>query len=331
MYQTPYHEGSLEKQSFLVTGGAGFIGSHLVEYLLKFNAGKVRVLDNFITGRKSNIDKFFSNPNFELIEGDTRDLNICKKACKGMKFVAHQAALGSVPRSVIDPITTNAINADGFLNILEAAKQEKVQRIVYASSSSVYGDEKTLPKKETKTGNPLSPYAVTKVTNELYANVFSDIYKMEIAGLRYFNVFGPRQDPSGPYAAVVPIFIQNTLEGKTVNVHGDGMQTRDFTFVENAVQANVRALLNTNVMEKHEVFNIGCGDNYTINDLCNFISDELAINMIIEHQPSRKGDIKDSLANISKAETMIGYHPKFDLKSGLKHTVNFYKEQAIEK
>ncbi|HAB89067.1 MAG TPA: LPS biosynthesis protein WbpP, partial [Bacteroidetes bacterium] len=265
MYSESFHSGeNIEEYSFLITGGAGFIGSHIVEYLMHHGAKKVRVLDNLLTGNIENLQPYLNHPNFEFIEGDINDLATCHKACEGMDFLSHQAALGSVPRSIKDPIRTNHINIDGFLNIMVAAKESSIQRVVYASSSSVYGDEKTLPKTEQRVGTPLSPYAVSKKCNELYAGVFGLAYGMKIIGLRYFNVFGPRQDPNGPYAAVIPIFIDRSLENEEVYIDGDGLQTRDFTFVANAVQANIRSLFTEDTDAFGKVYNIAYGERFSI-------------------------------------------------------------------
>ena len=243
MYETPFHAGSLADRAFLVTGGAGFIGSNLVEYLLRHGAGRVRVLDNFSNGFRKNLRAFEGNPAFELLEGDIRDQDACHRACAGMDVVLHQAALGSVPRSINDPVTSNDVNVGGFVQMLVAAKDAGVQRFVYAAFSSTYGDSPHLPKVEDRIGRPLSPYAVTKYANELYADVFAQTYGMQIIGLRYFNIFGPRQDPNGAYAAVIPLFIDALLKDEAPTLNGDGRQTRDFTFVENCVQANIRAAL----------------------------------------------------------------------------------------
>src|SRR5690554_6703142 len=252
MYQNPYHKQDLSTLNFLVTGGAGFIGSNLVAYLLKHGAKKVRVLDDFSNGYRENLKEFESNPAFELMEGDIRDLETCKQAMADIDYVSHQAALGSVPRSINDPITTNDVNISGFLNMLVACRDAKVKRMIYAASSSTYGDHSGLPKVEEQIGNPLSPYAVTKYVNELYASVFSKTYDFHTIGLRYFNVFGPKQNPHGPYAAVIPLFIEAALKQEAASINGDGETSRDFTFVENAVQANVKALLEENI-NQHDV------------------------------------------------------------------------------
>ena len=325
MYENKYHETDIEDKKFLVTGGAGFIGSHIVAYLLKNNAGLVRVLDNLITGNYRNIQEWENHPNFEFIEGDITDTATCIHACEGMDYLSHQAALGSVPRSIKDPARTNATNVDGFLNMMIAAKECKIKKVVFASSSSVYGTEKGLPKYEDKIGDPLSPYAVSKYTNELYAKVFGLSYGMKIIGLRYFNVFGPRQDPKGPYAAVIPIFIDKLKSETPVYIDGDGEQTRDFTFVENAVQANVRAMLCDNEAAFNQVYNIAYGENYSVNYLYNSIRESLGSKQDAIHRDTREGDVRNSLANISKAETLLGYKPLFSFKDGLPITIESYK------
>jgi UDP-N-acetylglucosamine 4-epimerase len=251
-----FHKEDLSKISFLVTGGAGFIGSHIAEYLLKNNAGKVRVLDNMANGFFSNLEVLNAYNGFEFIEGDIRNLETCRKACEGINYVSHQAALGSVPRSIKNPSDTNAVNVGGFVNILKAAVENKVKQFVYASSSSVYGDELSSPKKENKTGNCLSPYAVSKKADEMYADVFSKIYNIPVLGFRYFNIFGPRQDPDGPYAAVIPLFVKAIMENTSAFINGDGEQSRDFTFVENAVQANIKGMLTNNEEAKNKVYNV---------------------------------------------------------------------------
>lgn len=327
MYDTPYHNEDLGQYSFLVTGGAGFIGSNLVEYLLKYGAKKVRVLDNFSTGSHQNIEEFEDNQAFELIEGDIRDLETCRRAVDGIDYVSHQAALGSVPRSIDDPITSNEVNVSGFLNMLVAARDSKsLKRMVYAASSSTYGDSPELPKVEDRIGNPLSPYAVTKYVNELYASVFSRVYGLHTIGLRYFNVFGPKQNPKGPYAAVIPLFIKAAIEGKAPTINGDGETSRDFTFVENAVQANVKALLNTSGLEQHEVVNVACGDQTTLNHLWRIISTLRNSNEPINalYGPERKGDVKHSLACVSKSNVLFGYEPLIKIERGLKETYRFY-------
>ena len=329
MYQTPYHTQDLSQYSFLVTGGAGFIGSNLVGYLLKFKAKKVRVLDNLATGFSANLSEFRDHPAFEFMEGDIRDLATCKAAMKGMDYVSHQAALGSVPRSINDPITSNEVNVSGFLNILVAQKESStVKRLVYAASSSTYGDSKNLPKVEDVIGNPLSPYAVTKLVNELYANVFYTTYGTATIGLRYFNVFGPKQSPNGAYAAVIPLFMQALKDGKAPTMNGDGEQTRDFTFVANAVQANVRAFFASEASE-NEVFNVACGTRISLNALWSDLQEISATQMDANFGPERAGDVRDSLANIDKAKTLLGYDPEFMVKEGLALTWNeFTKARA---
>ena len=326
MYHQPYHKKDLSSFHFLVTGGAGFIGSNIVEYLLKYGAGKVRLLDNFSTGTIDNVREFLGNPSFELIEGDIRDLNTCQRAVEGMDFVSHQAALGSVPRSIDDPITSNEVNVSGFLNMLVAAKKSGVTKMVYAASSSTYGDSPDLPKVEEKIGNPLSPYAITKYVNELYASVFSQQYGFHTIGLRYFNVFGPRQNPQGPYAAVIPLFITAALQHNTTYINGDGETSRDFTFVENAVQANIKALLSTGINE-HEVVNIAFGERTTLNELWERITGLLGMNLKPKYRDFRAGDVKHSLASINKAKELIGYEPLVSVKEGLKTSVDWYKRR----
>jgi UDP-N-acetylglucosamine 4-epimerase len=321
-----FHTKDISTSSFLVTGGAGFIGSHITEYLLKNGAGRVRVLDNLSTGLEKNIKLFEGNPAFEFIEGDIRNAETCRLACEGMDYVNHQAALGSVPRSIKDPVATNEVNLSGFVNMLTAAKDAGVKAFVYASSSSVYGDEPNLPKREERTGNLLSPYAVTKMGNELYAAVFARQYGIRLAGLRYFNVFGPRQDPNGPYAAVIPLFVSGIMNGMPVYINGDGNQTRDFTYVDNAVQANIRALLNDNEQAFGQVYNIAVGENFTVNFLYNSIRDILGAHHAPTYREPRSGDIRDSLADISKANQLLGYQPAFRFPEGLEKTVAYFKE-----
>jgi UDP-N-acetylglucosamine/UDP-N-acetylgalactosamine 4-epimerase len=328
MYEQKFHDADLSNSRFLVTGGAGFIGSNIVEYLLINNAGKVRVLDNFSTGSHENIQPFLSNPAFELIEGDIRDLETCRRAVDGIDYVSHQAALGSVPRSINDPITSNEVNVSGFLNMLVAARDAGIRKMVYAASSSTYGDHPGLPKFEDKIGNPLSPYAVTKFVNELYANVFSSTYDFHAMGLRYFNVFGPRQNPKGPYAAVIPLFIESALKNEAPFINGDGETSRDFTFVENAVQANIRGLL-TEGITKHEVVNIAFGERTTLNELWSDITSLAGISLAPVYRDSRKGDVKHSLANIDKAAGLIGYSPDVSVKKGLSVAFDWYRQNLM--
>ena len=324
MYNNKYHEEDLSNYSFLVTGGAGFIGSNLIEYLLKYNVKKVRILDNFSNGHMKNIAPFLEDERCELIVGDIRDLKICQQAMEGINYVLHQAALGSVPRSINDPLTSNEVNVNGFLNVLQAAKgEESVRKMVYAASSSTYGDSEILPKREDVIGKPLSPYAVTKYVNELYADVYSKTYNFHTAGLRYFNVFGPRQDPKGAYAAVIPLFMDGALSNKEVMINGDGGQTRDFTFIENVVQANIKAAFSK--AESHQVYNVAVGERISINNLWNIIKNATNTKTIIEHRASRVGDVRDSLANIDKAQKELGYQPLFKLKEGLEKALDWYK------
>lgn len=332
MYEIPYHEGNLSDKTFLVTGGAGFIGSNIVEYLLKYGAKTVRVLDNFSTGSHQNIDEFKSSSAFELIEGDIRDSDTCHRAVRGIDYVTHQAALGSVPRSVNDPITTNEVNVGGFLKMLVAARDAQVKRFIYAASSSTYGDLEELPKVESRIGNPISPYAVTKYVNELYAAVFSTIYNFHTVGLRYFNIFGPKQNPQGPYAAVIPLFIQAALRGEPPFINGDGETSRDFTFVENAIQVNIKALLSKSI-QKHEVINVACGQRTTLNDLWEIIRVITSKDLKVKYQDARIGDVRHSLADISKAKELMHYQPIFSVKSGLEisfqwYTRNFYSKDG---
>ena len=327
MYEHNYHSADLSGSSFLITGGAGFIGSHIVEYLLKKGAAKVRVLDNYSTGSADNLVAFQKNSSFEMIEGDICDLETCKKALQGIDFLTHQAALGSVPRSINDPIKTNEVNVTGFLNVLVAARDSNIKRMVYAASSSTYGDHDGLPKEEGKIGNPLSPYAVTKYINELYAGVFSRTYEFHTIGMRYFNVFGPRQNPKGPYAAVIPLFIKAALENEPASINGDGETSRDFTFVENVVQANIRALFAP--LENHEIVNVACGSMTSLNKLWKIISTNLSVNLDPVYAPQRTGDIKHSLASIKKAHALFGYEPIIEMNEGLKETIEWGKENMV--
>lgn len=329
LYHTPYHQVDLSQYKFLVTGGAGFIGSNLVEYLIRFNAGHIRVLDNLSNGYYDNIKEFTKLSNFEFINGDIRDLDTCCNAVNGIDFISHQAALGSVPRSINDPILTNEVNISGFLNMLVAAKgSSTIKQFVYAASSSTYGDSPDLPKVEGNEGNPLSPYAVTKLVNEIYADVFSKVYNFHTIGLRYFNVFGPKQNPDNPYAAVIPIFCKHFIEGTTPTVNGDGSTSRDFTFVENAVQANIRTLLKgfSSPIANHEVYNVACGDQISLNDMIMVLREISKQNLEVNYGPHRKGDINHSMASIDKIKAFCEYEPKFRFREGLEVVYNWYQK-----
>ena len=320
------------KKNILVTGGAGFIGSNLVEALLNDDrVGQVRVLDNLATGSMVNIQKFIENPRFELIEGDIRDFSTCLKACEGIDLISHQAALGSVPRSINDPLTTNAVNITGTLNVFTAAKETKISRIIYAASSSTYGDSPTLPKVEDKIGRPLSPYAVTKYVNELYAKVYGDLYGLEHIGLRYFNVFGPNQSPNGAYAAVIPLFMQAVLKNTPPTINGDGSVSRDFTYVGNAVQANLLALFTNNTEGVNQVYNVACGQSTTLLELFAHITDIANVDLKPVLGKDRLGDIKHSLADISKIQSKLGYEVKIPLHECLALTFNWYKASSIQR
>ncbi len=315
----------MEKNNILVTGGAGFIGSNLVEALLKDDrVNRVRVFDNLSTGFKKNIEEFEGNDKFEFVWGDIRDFNSCKKACEGMNLISHQAALGSVPRSIKDPLTTNAANITGTLNIFQAAIESGIKRVVFAASSSTYGDSKTLPKVEDKIGKPLSPYAVTKYVSELYADVFAKTYDFEYVGLRYFNVFGPKQDPNGAYAAVIPLFFKATLERKSPTINGDGSYSRDFTYVENAVQANIKGLFVENSEAVNQIYNIAFGERTTLNELWQYVQEAANINLKAKYGPNRAGDIPHSLADISKGKELLDYNPKVSVRQGLKKAYDYY-------
>ena len=326
MYDTPFHKADISKSTFLVTGGAGFIGSNIVEYLLKYNAKRVVVLDNLATGFEENIQSYLSLSNFHFIKGDICNMDDCHKACVGVDYVFHQAALGSVPRSIKDPIATHNVNATGFINVLIAARDAKVKRVVYASSSSVYGDSKVLPKVEHQIGKQLSPYAVSKMTNELYGEIFAKTYNMEIIGLRYFNIFGPRQNPKGEYAAAIPLFINALLNNEAPQINGDGEQTRDFTFVANAVQANVKAMFAENINTKGDVFNIAVGERVSLNQLVEILKKLIGTSIQQTYRAERAGDVRDSLADISKAKNAIGYQPQIKIEEGLKYTLAWFKQ-----
>ena len=325
MFEHTYHTTGLNKLSFLVTGGAGFIGSNIVGYLLKYGAKKVRVLDNLATGSMDNLYEYMEHPAFEFMEGDIRNIEDCKRAMAAIDYVSHQAALGSVPRSINDPVLSNDVNVGGFLNMLVAQNEsDTVKKMVYAASSSTYGDSPSLPKVEDVIGKPLSPYAVTKLVNELYADVFYKTYGTKTVGLRYFNVFGPKQSPTGAYAAVIPLFMQSLLDEKAPTMHGDGEQTRDFTYVENAVQANVRGMLSGDEAN-NEVVNIAYGNRISLNTLWGDLKEVSGIELQALYGPPRRGDVRDSLANIEKAKKLIGYDPQFSVAEGLKVTWEYFK------
>lgn len=320
----------MEKDSaILVTGGAGFIGSNLCEHLLK-KGHSVVCLDNFATGKPENIQHLFSNPSFKLIVGDIRNLEDCKKAVEGVDYILHEAALGSVPRSIKDPITTNEVNIGGFLNMLVTARDAKVKRFVYAASSSTYGDSQSLPKVEDVIGRPLSPYAVTKYVNELYADVFSKTYGMECIGLRYFNVFGRRQDPNGAYAAVIPLFVKKLMQHESPIINGDGEYSRDFTYIDNVILMNELALSTNNPDALNTIYNTAYGERTTLNQLVDYLKEFLSVydpeiaSIKIKHGPNRLGDIPHSLACIDKAKTLLNYAPQYSMRQGLKEAIDWY-------
>ena len=319
----------LTKKKILVTGGAGFIGSNLTEALLKLN-NEVICLDNFATGKKENITPFLTNPNYTLIEGDIRNISDCQLAVKGVDYVLHQAALGSVPRSIKDPITSNEVNVSGFLNMLTASRDSGVQRFIYAASSSTYGDSEALPKVEDEIGKPLSPYAITKYVNELYADVFSKTYDLETIGLRYFNVFGRKQDPNGAYAAVIPKFVSQFMAGESPVINGNGEFSRDFTYIDNVIQANLLAITTNNKEAINTVYNVAFGERNTLKDLVELLKKQLTEfdskikDIQVIYGPNRVGDIPHSLASIDKAKNLLAYNPQFSLEKGLKEAVSWY-------
>ena len=325
----------ISNKRILITGGAGFIGSNLCAYFLENN--EVICLDNFATGYRHNIDGFLSNPKFSLIEGDIRDFKTCENAVFGVDYVLHHAALGSVPRSINDPITSNEVNVSGFLNMLTASRNAKVKRFIYAASSSTYGDSEALPKVEDVIGKPLSPYAVTKYVNELYADVFSKTYGMETIGLRYFNVFGRNQDPNGAYAAVIPKFVAQFLNHESPVINGDGNFSRDFTYVDNVIQMNELAMLTENPRALNTVYNTAFGERTTLNELVSALKEFLSVydneiaNVSIIYGQNRIGDIPHSLASIEKAKELLNYQPKFSMKEGLKEAVKWYWNNLQEK
>ena len=317
----------ISQSSFLITGGAGFIGANLVELLLGLGAKKVRVLDNLSNGYYTNIEGFVGLPNFEFMEGDILDIETCRKAVAGMDYISHQAALGSVPRSVEDPVTSNEVNIGGHLNMLVAAKEShSLKRMVYAASSSSFGDSEALPKVEGNEGKPLSPYAVTKWVNELYGDVFSRVYGLHTIGLRYFNIFGPKQNPNNPYAAVIPLFMKAAMEGTSPKINGDGTNSRDFTFVQNALQANIKAMLDTEELSEHEVVNIAVGDRTNLVELWEAIAAAAGTDVQPVFGPPRAGDIPHSLASIEKAKGLFGYDPQFRLREGITITFDWFKK-----
>ena len=320
----------LTGKKIVVTGGAGFIGSNLCEVLLE-KKNTVICLDNFATGKRENLTQLLKNPNFTLIEGDIRNLQDCFKATTGVDYVLHQAALGSVPRSIKDPITSNDVNVGGFLNMLVACRDNGVKRFVYAASSSTYGDSKSMPKVEDVIGKPLSPYAVTKFVNELYADVFSKTYGLETIGLRYFNVFGRKQDPNGAYAAVIPKFVSQLMAGESPTINGDGNYSRDFTYIDNVIQANLLSLM-ADKKAINTVYNVAFGDRNTLNDLMGYLKEYLSefspeiAGIVVEHGPNRVGDIPHSHASVDKAKEFLKYDPQFSLQQGLKEAVKWYWE-----
>jgi UDP-N-acetylglucosamine 4-epimerase len=321
----------ISNTKILITGGAGFIGSNLCDALINLG-NRIVCLDNFSTGKMENIESLLYNPQFKLITGDIRNLDDCRKAVEGVDYVIQEAALGSVPRSINDPVTTNEVNIGGFLNMLVAARNAKVKRFVFAASSSTYGDSETLPKVEEVIGRPLSPYAITKYVNELYADVFSRVYGMEYIGLRYFNVFGRRQDPEGAYAAVIPLFVKQLMNHEPVIINGDGEYSRDFTYIDNVIQMNLLALTTKNPNALNTIYNTAFGDRTTLNQLVDYLKASLVgydpeISYIeIKHGPNRAGDIPHSLASIDKAKRLLGYDPKYNLRDGLKEAIHWYWE-----
>jgi UDP-N-acetylglucosamine/UDP-N-acetylgalactosamine 4-epimerase len=325
----------LKNKKLLITGGAGFIGSNLIEHFLKQN-NKIVCLDNFATGKEENIYPFKSNSDFKLITGDIRDIETCHRAVEGVDIVLHQAAMGSVPRSIKDPQTTNDVNISGFVNMLIATKEAGIKRFVYAASSSTYGDSATLPKVEGNIGKPLSPYAVTKYVNELYAGVFSDLYGIETIGLRYFNVFGRRQDPDGAYAAAIPKFIRLMIKYESPVIFGDGEQSRDFTYIENVIQANELAAEIENPAAINTVYNIAFGEATTVNNLVTSLKKNLSqfdpeiAKVQPIHGEIRTGDILHSLASIEKARNLLGYYPQFSIDAGLEKAIAWYWENLKE-
>ena len=319
----------LTNKRILITGGAGFIGSNLTEVLLE-KGNNVTCLDNFATGRRDNIAHLLSNPNYTFMEGDIRNLTDCRQSVKNVDYVLHQAALGSVPRSIKDPITSNDVNVGGFLNMLIASRDAGVKRFIYAASSSTYGDSESLPKVEETIGKPLSPYAITKYVNELYADVFSKTYGLETIGLRYFNVFGRKQDPNGAYAAVIPKFVSQFMAGESPIINGDGEYSRDFTYIDNVIQANILCMLTENKEAINTVYNVAFGERNTLNDLITYLKESLSEfdpkikDIQVAYGPNRVGDIPHSLASIDKAKNLLNYNPQYSLKKGLEEAIKWY-------
>ncbi|MUP46861.1 SDR family oxidoreductase [Gramella sp. BOM4] len=319
----------ISSSNVLVTGGAGFIGSNLCEKLLELGA-KVRCLDNFSTGHRKNLNAIMEHPNFEFFEGDIRDIETCQKAAKGIDYILHEAALGSVPRSLKDPITSNEVNVTGFLNMLVAARDNEVKRFVYAASSSTYGDSESLPKVEGKIGKPLSPYAITKYVNELYADIFKSAYNLDTIGLRYFNVFGRKQDPNGAYAAVIPKFVMQFMQHESPVINGDGTYSRDFTYIDNVIQMNLLAITSKDEKAVNQVYNTAVGDRTNLLELTQLLKKHLSeydseiLKVEIKHGPNRPGDIPHSLASVEKAKELLGYSPTHKIEEGLKEAVSWY-------
>lgn len=321
----------VHRKKILVTGGAGFIGSNLCDALLALD-NEVICLDNFATGKPANIQHLLTHPKFTLLVGDIRNPADCAKAVEGAEFVLHQAALGSVPRSIADPVTSNAVNVSGFLNMLVAARDAGVKRFVYAASSSTYGDSESLPKIEDVIGKPLSPYAITKYVNELYADNFKRTYGLDTIGLRYFNVFGRRQDPNGAYAAVIPKFVMQFMKHESPTINGDGEYSRDFTYIDNVVQMNLLSISSTNEAALNQVYNVAFGERTTLNDLVRLLKreltkfDEKIKDVEVIYGPTRKGDVPHSLASIDKAKNLLGYAPRYSMETGLIEAVKWYYE-----
>ena len=324
-------EFKLKDKNILVTGGAGFIGSNLCEYLLSCDAN-VTCLDNFVTGHKHNIEAFLDHPKFTLIDGDIRDLETCQRACKDQEFVLHQAALGSVPRSLKDPITSNEVNVSGFLNMLVAARDQNVKRFIFAASSSTYGDSEKLPKVEDEIGKPLSPYSITKYVNELYADIFQKSYGLDYIGLRYFNVFGRRQDPNGAYAAVIPLFVKQLMNHESPTINGDGSFSRDFTYIDNVILMNVLCMTTENKEALNQIYNTACGERTTLIQLVDYLKkylskyDSKISNIEVEYGSNRKGDVPHSLASVDKARNSLNYNPTHNITKGIQDAVSWYFE-----